>query len=354
MTPNTLASRILSVLTLRELDILARRDPALMDVPVEDFAAALLDESPRRGRAARRPLRRPLAPRMAHGPALQSEQPAAAPPTPPAAAHEVPTETAAAASQAEAEQGGAAAPEPQADVVPQGVVVEPPEPAVASIAAANEQAERISAAAPSLETIRAPVVEGTAAAPPTPAAAPTATEDLALAEAAFARGDYPATTRLCGAHLESYFRPCASGGRAGAALLLKALRLRVEAPAAPLGEDAPAAEAAPACVPVRVPGNAKPCVILVGGLGRMADEYERLFDGEGCDLIFVENTPRGLKGALCASGIIVVTSNVSHPLREMAVEVAARVDCPIHYIDRPSLSGIRGELRAILGKAGAP
>ncbi len=317
--------RVLRALTLQDLESLTSRDPLLADLPVEEFAAAVL-ESTREGRvrAARRPLRRPLAARTAHGPAPE--------PAPPAAAHGPPVET------------GTAAPlTPSLEAAAMPLVATPVEPA-----AAPEPPEEVPAAAqpmPSPKVTATPLVAG-AAAPP------TAAESLVLAESAFAQGDYPAAARLCEAHLESYYRPHADGGRKGAALLLKALRLRAEPPAT--SEHSPPAETVAGPAPARTQGSVRPCVILVGGLGRMADEYERLFDSEGCDLIFVENTPRGLRGDPRASGIIVVTSNVSHPLRELAVEVATRADCPIHYIDRPSLSGIRGKLREILGESGVP
>lgn len=92
-----------------------------------------------------------------------------------------------------------------------------------------------------------------------------------------------------------------------------------------------------------------PVVILAGGIGRMGARYQDFFADEGCQLLFIENDPRGLQGEPRAAGIIVVTTHVSHPLRARAAELAQKQGCPIRYVDRPSLSAIKGVLRELRG-----
>jgi hypothetical protein len=85
-------------------------------------------------------------------------------------------------------------------------------------------------------------------------------------------------------------------------------------------------------------------VMLVGGIGRMESRYREALAEKGYDLLYYEKKIAGTTLAAALAAILVVTTVVSHPLKDHARTLAEDKDIPIIYIKEPSVSSIKRAL----------
>lgn len=89
--------------------------------------------------------------------------------------------------------------------------------------------------------------------------------------------------------------------------------------------------------------------MLVGGIGRMETQYRVLVESRGLELLYREKKITGGTPPANLVAILVVTTVVSHPLREHAARLATACRVPIVYLRAPSLSAVRRALDEALG-----
>lgn len=82
-------------------------------------------------------------------------------------------------------------------------------------------------------------------------------------------------------------------------------------------------------------------VVLFGGIGRMEPQYRALVQQSGYELLYRERRVLGGSPPTTLAGVLVVTSVVSHPLREHAARLAESCRVPIVYLRTPSLEAVR-------------
>lgn len=92
-------------------------------------------------------------------------------------------------------------------------------------------------------------------------------------------------------------------------------------------------------------------VLLVGGIGRMEPQYRTLVESYGYELLFRERRLLAGTPPTRLAAILVVTSVVSHPLRENAARLAAVCHVPIVYLRAPSVSAVRRGIEEVRGAA---
>ncbi len=92
-------------------------------------------------------------------------------------------------------------------------------------------------------------------------------------------------------------------------------------------------------------------VVLFGGIGRMEPQYRALAEGYGYELLHRERRMLGGSPPTALVGVLVVTSVVSHPLREYAARLAEICHVPIVYLRAPSLAALRRGLEALVSPA---
>ncbi len=90
-------------------------------------------------------------------------------------------------------------------------------------------------------------------------------------------------------------------------------------------------------------------ILLVGGIGRMEAQYRALIESRGFELIYRERKITGGTPPATLMAILVVTTVVSHPLREHAARLAAACRVPIVYLRAASLSAVRRALDEAIG-----
>ena len=166
---------------------------------------------------------------------------------------------------------------------------------------------------------------------------------LCAAEAALGAGDVAAVQDLAARALP---RDCLvrtvqhlyrDKPTAGARMLVKLLAVRALGAAGPSdarmqgakGEDAAHNDGDGAAA-------RRPTVVLVGGIGHMRADYERLAHQAGFVLRFVENGVLTL-GALRPAAVLVVVSHCSRPLAAQAESFARRVGLTVLRLPGPGL-----------------
>lgn len=95
-------------------------------------------------------------------------------------------------------------------------------------------------------------------------------------------------------------------------------------------------------------------ILLVGGIGRMETQYRALVESRGFELIYRERKITGGTPAATLAAILVVTTVVSHPLRDHAARLAGACRVPIVYLRAPSLSAVRKALDEAVGGTATP
>lgn len=106
----------------------------------------------------------------------------------------------------------------------------------------------------------------------------------------------------------------------------------------------------PAAPPAEARGQRRQ-VVLIGGIGRMEPQYRALAEGYGYELLHRERRMLGGSPPTALVGVLVVTSVVSHPLREYAARLAEICHVPIVYLRAPSLAALRRGLEALVSPA---
>jgi hypothetical protein len=81
----------------------------------------------------------------------------------------------------------------------------------------------------------------------------------------------------------------------------------------------------------------------------METQYRALVESYGYELIYREKRITGGTPPATLAAILVVTTVVSHPLREHAARLAVACRIPIVYLRAPSLSALRRALDEALG-----
>lgn len=95
-------------------------------------------------------------------------------------------------------------------------------------------------------------------------------------------------------------------------------------------------------------GKKQQRLLLVGGIGRMKAQYERVAQSYQLELEFCENSNR--LPSVTPSLIIVVAPVVSHPLREQAQCLADDKRVPIVYARTAGVNELQGHLAVFAGQ----
>jgi hypothetical protein len=89
-------------------------------------------------------------------------------------------------------------------------------------------------------------------------------------------------------------------------------------------------------------------IVLCGGIGRLEPFYRALVESLGYELIYYQRRiPQGTPPATLA-GILVVTTKISHPLRQRAARLAEVGRVPVVYLRMPSVAAVRLSLAELL------
>jgi hypothetical protein len=98
----------------------------------------------------------------------------------------------------------------------------------------------------------------------------------------------------------------------------------------------------PASAPPKASPDDPKTILVVGGIGRMEPRYREALAAKGYDLLYYEkrlNAGNTLAAALAA--VLVITTVISHPLKDQAQKLAQSNDIPLLYVREPSVSSIR-------------
>lgn len=99
----------------------------------------------------------------------------------------------------------------------------------------------------------------------------------------------------------------------------------------------------------------EPLVLLVGGLGTSSHDYKNIALTFGRKLRHIENALHELVGLkhsrIKIEVIIIMVNNVSHSLRDCAVEIAFQSSTPVIYLKSNSTTGLKKALQRFCNKS---